>query len=272
MTKKLAKMLSVPAQKKRKRKKKKKQRRVSARVKTLHRDIVMNVGEKRAMEILYDVIKFQGHKVPEIDLTLEDPASQFCINMYAEIADWDYKHLSLFIKEITGKPSTQKEIASLLGTTKSIFHALFIDEEDVTKAHLLRYDSKWKMWPKVRTSKRRKKMADSKLATRKKSSRNKASRKKASRKKVVAKKKGKRKAAKKAAKKTAAFKPKTRGLTENSKIKVVKDSGTPKMANRKVVKRKVPPAGIKASTLIERTGCTLRTIDGMIQKGFFKKA
>lgn len=271
MTKKLKEMMSTKPSKKKKRKKK-----VPRKDRSKHRGITFapNIGDKRAMEILYDVIKFQGHVVPEVDLTVSDPASTFAINMYAEIGSWDYKHLKLFIQEITGKPPQHKEIASLLGTAKSIFHTLFMDEDD-SKAKVLRYDSKWKMWPKVRTKPRRKKMADSKLATKKKASRKKASKKKVTKKTQRKKAPAKKKVAKKkvAKKKTAKKKaPSVKGLSESSKIKKVKDAGTPKMANRKTVMSKVPPAGIKASTLMERTGCTLRTIEAMIKKGFLTVA
>ncbi len=193
MTKKLDKMMKSHPKKKPRKKKKK---RIPAKDRAKHRGVILNVGEKRAMEVLYDVIRFQGHKVPVINLFMDDPASDFCINMYAEIASWDFKHLMLFISEITGKSPAHTEMASLLGTVKSIFHALFIDEEETTKAHLLRYDSKWKMWPgKIRLKPKRRRK--SKMATKKARSKKKASTKRASKKKVAA--RGKKKAAKKAA-------------------------------------------------------------------------
>lgn len=194
MTKKLDKMMKSRTKKKTKRRKK-----VPAKDRAKHRGVVFAVGEKRAMEVLYDVIRFQGHKVPAINLFMDDPAADFCINMYSEIASWDYKHLTLFIKEITGKPPAHTEMASLLGTSKSIFHALFIDEEETTKAHLLRYDSKWKMWPgtiRLRPKRRRKSKMATKKAKRK--SKKKASTKRAATKKTAAR-RGKKKAAKKAA-------------------------------------------------------------------------
>ena len=194
MTKKLQKMMKKPSKKKKKVKRKRK--RIPAKDRAKHRGITLTVGEKRAMEILYDVIKFQGHKVPAINLFLEDPAADFCINMYAEFASWEYKSLTTFIVEITGKEPVHAEIASLLGTVKSIFHALFIDEEDTTQAALLRYDSKWKMWPgKVRLKPKRRRK--SKMATKKKGKKGKTSTKRAtSKKKRVVKKSGRKKAAK----------------------------------------------------------------------------
>lgn len=190
MTKKLDKMMKSHPKKKPRRRKK-----TPPKDRAKHRGVVLSIGEKRAMEILYDVIKFQGHKVPVINLFMDDPASDFCINMYKEIASWDYKHLTLFISEITGNPPVHKETASLLGTVKSIFHALFIDEEDTTKAHLLRYDAKWKMWPgKIRLKPKRKRK--SKMATKKARSKKKASTKRAAKKKAA---RGKKKATKKAA-------------------------------------------------------------------------
>lgn len=194
MTKKLQKMMKKPSKKKAKRKRKKK---IPARDRAKHRGITFIVGEKRAMEILYDVIKFQHHKVPAINLFIEDPAADFCINMYQEIASWEYKHLTTFIFEITGKQPVHKELASLLGTVKSIFHALFIDEVETTQEALLRYDSKWKMWPgKIRLKPKRRRK--SKMATKK--AKGKTSSKRASKKKV-----GKKttRTAKKAAKKAA---------------------------------------------------------------------
>jgi hypothetical protein len=200
MTKKLQKMMKKPAKKKAKRKK-----RIAAKDRAKHRGITFSVGEKRAMEILYDMIKTQRHKVPVINLFMEDPAADFCINMYAEIASWDYHILVVFVEEITGKKPVHTEIASLLGSAKSIFHALFMDEDEATKEQLLRYDSKWKMWPgKIRLKPKRR--SKTKMAT-----------KKASRKKVS----GKRAARKTAAKKVAKSASKANGsarVSDESKV------------------------------------------------------
>jgi hypothetical protein len=129
--------------------------------------------------------------------------------MYAELASWSYKDLNSFIEEITGELVKHTEHASLLGTVKCIFHALFTDEEETTKAALLRYDSKWKMWPgKVRLKPRRKRKSD---MARKKAAKKKASKKQAVKKKATAK---KTRTAKKAAKKTAkkAASPRENGI------------------------------------------------------------
>lgn len=198
MTKKLDKMMKSSRKKKKKVKKKK---RILAKDRAKHRGITFDVGEKRAMEMLYDIIKFQGHKVPVINLFMEDPAADFCINMYSEISSWDYKNLVAFILEITGNPPEHTEIASLLGTVKSIFHALFMDEDDITKEQLLRYDSKWKMWPgkiRLKPKRRRKSKMATKKAARKKTSTKRASRKKVSRKKTSRKRAAKKRTAKRA--------------------------------------------------------------------------
>jgi hypothetical protein len=193
MTKKLEKMMKSPSKKK---KRARKTKRIPAKERARHRGIVFSVGEKRAMEILYDMIKTQRHKVPVINLYMDDPAADFCINMYAEIASWDYHVLIVFIEEITGKKPAHTEIASLLGTAKSIFHALFMDEDEATKEQLLRYDSKWKMWPgkiRLKPKRRKSKMATNKNASRKKTSSKRAAAKKTGRRKVSKKKTTKRK-------------------------------------------------------------------------------
>ena len=207
MTKKLKEMMTKKkpsAKKKRKRKK-----RVPTRDKCLHRGVKFKpgMGDKRAMELLYDFIKVQGHQVPAINLFMEDPCADFSINMYSELASWSYKDLNSFIEEITGELVKHTEHASLLGTVKCIFHALFTDEEETTQAALLRYDSKWKMWPgKVRLKPRRKRKKD--MATKK------AKGKKASSKRAVNKKVGKKtRTAKKAAKKKTAKKAASGGRT-----------------------------------------------------------
>lgn len=206
MTKKLDKMLESKG---RKNKKKKTPRKNRAK----HRGIIFNVGEKRAMEILYDMIRLQRHRVPVINLFMDDPAADFCINMYSEISTWDYHHLVLFIEEITGKKPEHAETASLLGTAKSIFHALFMDEDEATKEQLLRYDSKWKMWPgEIRRKPKRRK---SKMAT-KKAARKKTSTKRASRKKTSTKKSSRKRVAKKGrqvAKKKAASNGRTNSIS-----------------------------------------------------------
>lgn len=187
MTKKLDKMMKSPSKKK---KRARKTKRIPAKDRAKHRGIVFNVGEKRAMEVLYDMIKTQRHKVPVINLYMDDPAADFCINMYAEIASWDYHVLVVFIEEITGKKPKHAELPSLLGTAKSIFHALFMDEDEATKEQLLRYDSKWKMWPgKIRLKPKRRRKSE--MATKK------ASRKKVSSKRAAAKKTGRKKASNK---------------------------------------------------------------------------
>lgn len=196
MTKKLNKMMTTPTKEKVKRKKRKK--RVPTQEQCLHRGIKFKpgIGDKRAMELFYDFIKVQGHKAPAINLFMDDPCADFSINMYAEVADWSYSHLSTFIEEITGERPKHREHASLLGTVKCIFHALFTDTEDTSQAALLRYDSKWKMWPgKIRLKPKRRRK--SKMATKK------ASKKKASSKRAVNKKVGKKatRTAKKAASK-----------------------------------------------------------------------
>lgn len=198
MTKKLNKMMTTPTKEKVKRKKRKK--RVPTKEQCLHRGVKFKpgMGDKRAMELLYDFIKVQRHKVPAINLFLDDPCADFSINMYAELADWSYQHLNSFIEEITGELVKHTEHASLLGTVKCIFHALFTDTEDTSQAALLRYDSKWKMWPgKIRLKPKRRRK--SKMAT-KKASKKKASSKRAVNKKTrTAKKAGRKKAASKKA-------------------------------------------------------------------------
>lgn len=200
MTKKLKEMMTP---KKTSAKKKRRRKRVPTKDQCLHRGVKFIVGDKRAMEFLYDAIKFQGHVPPAINMYMEDPCADFCINMYAEIASWDYKHLVTFIQEISGEQPKHKEQASLLGTVKSIFHALFTDNEETTQAALLRYDSKWKMWPgkirlKPKGRKRKSRMATKKKASKKKQA---TKKKKVTRtaKKTARKKVGKKKTTKKAA-------------------------------------------------------------------------
>lgn len=202
MTKKLKEMMTP---KKPSAKRKKRKKRVPTKDQCLHRGVKFQsgIGDKRAMELLYDFIKVQRHKVPVINLYMDDPCADFSINMYSELSDWSYEHLRSFIEEITGETPKHAEHASLLGTVKCIFHALFTDIEDTTQAALLRYDSKWKMWPgKIRLKPRRKRKSDmAKKAKKKgKASTKKAVNKKATAKKTrTAKKAGKKKTAKKAA-------------------------------------------------------------------------
>lgn len=206
MTKKLDKMMKPSPKKKRR-----KTKRIPAKMRAQHRGIVFGVGEKRAMEILYDMIKTQRHKVPVINLYMDDPAADFCINMYAEIASWDYHVLVVFIEEITGKKPKHAELASLLGTAKSIFHALFMDEDEATKEQLLRYDSKWKMWPgKIRLKPKRRRKSE--MATKK------ASRKKVSSKRAAAKKTGRRKASKKKTAKRKSSGGRLSPITDDTKL------------------------------------------------------
>jgi hypothetical protein len=69
----------------------------------------------------------------------------------------------------------------MLGTVKAIFHAIF--EEEASKEDVCRYDSAWKMWPKVRLKpsrkERRKEMATKKAGSKKKGSTKRAVKKKA---------------------------------------------------------------------------------------------
>jgi hypothetical protein len=204
-----------------------------------------SVGLKAAMVMMCETIESMGRKPPEINVTLKDPASNFVIRMYDEIAKWPDKALGEFIKDVTGEVPKPMDTPSMIGTVKKIFHELFLVEAKDT-SDVLRYDSRWKMWPHVR----RKPLQEGEDEMGKKAS--------------------KKKVAKKVAKKTSA--KKKSGVTESTKIKVVKDSKTPKMPARQKVKKAVPPAGITAGKLMEKTGCTLKTIDAMIGKGFLVAA
>lgn len=194
MTKKLEKMLSVSRKKKKRRSKKSKTKKLTTKQALATRGITLarTIGLKKAMEIMCEHIEVQRHKIPAVDLMSDDPAANFMIAMYRELSSWNDTNLRLFIGTITGEPPKFKDTASMLGTVKRIFHAIFLDDEP-SKEDVLRYDSVWKMWPNVRRKKERKTMVDSKLATRKKTSAKKASRKKVLSRRKTSKKKASRK-------------------------------------------------------------------------------
>ena len=166
MTKKLDAMLKP---RKKTKKKTRRKKRVPTKERCLHRGVRWKpgIGDKRAMELLYDFIKVQGHTPPAINLYMDDPCADFRINMYAEIGAWSYKHLCLFIEELTGERPQHQEHASLLGTVKCVFHALFLDEDELTQEALMRYDSKWKMWPGKIRLKPKGRRRKSRMATKK---------------------------------------------------------------------------------------------------------
>lgn len=196
MTKKLDRML-----KPRKKVKKKRTRKRLKKDACVHRGVKFSVGIKRAIDLMVEAIQMQGHSVPSVNLYSEDPAAMFAINMYEEIGSWDDAHLGEYIREVTGKPPTNFDTASMLGTVKCIFHAIF--DDGATKEDVSHYLSVWKMWPKVRSKPKRRK---SKMATKKKARKKaakKTSTKRAVRKKAGAKKAPAKRVAKKAAKKTA---------------------------------------------------------------------
>jgi len=225
-------------------KKKRRRKRVPTKDQCLHRGVKFKpgIGDKRAMELLYDFCKVQGRPVPAINLFMEDPCADFCINMYAELASWSYKDLNSFIEEITGELVKHTEHASLLGTVKCIFHALFTDNEETTQAALLRYDSKWKMWPgKVRLKPRRKRKSD---MAKKKAAKKKASKKAAVNKKATAKKtRTQKKTAKKGAKKKA--------VTRENGIQVHEGAVT------KMLKRR---SGASVMEVVDKVGISKKSV------------
>lgn len=130
MTKKLDRML-----KPRKKVKKKRTRKRLKKDACVHRGVKFSVGIKRAIDLMVEAIQMQGHSVPSVNLYSDDPAAMFAINMYEEIGSWDDAHLGEYIREVTGKPPTHFDTASMLGTVKCIFHAIFDDgapKEDVS--------------------------------------------------------------------------------------------------------------------------------------------
>lgn len=246
MTKKLEKMMTTP---RKKAKKKARKKRVPTKDQCLHRGIKFRpgIGDKRAMELLYDFIKVQRHTPPAINLYMEDPCSDFCINMYAELSDWSYQHLCLFIEEITGDKPKHAEHASLLGTVKCIFHALFTDKEETTQAALLRYDSKWKMWPgKVRLKPRRRRKSN--MATKKKAKKQ-ATKKKASKKKAPA--RSKKRVQKKTGKKKAAATGRTNSIEVHTS------------AVEKLLKRKT---GASVLEVVDKVGISKKSVRKLFEE------
>lgn len=220
MTKKLQKMIKNPKPKVRKKKEKKltKKQRLAVRGVTLH------VGVRKTIDLMAEHIREQGLSVPTVDLSSKDPASKFSIHMYASIGKWGDNHLAMFIEGVTGDVPKFKDVPSMLGTVRAIFHAIF--EEEASREDVIRYDSAWKMWPNVRLKpskkERRKEMATSKGST-----------KKASRKKVGAKKTAKNKTTKVDKKKV--------GKKKADKKKAIKKTGgrlTPITGDTKLLKKK----------------------------------
>lgn len=63
---------------------------------------------------------------------------------------------------------------------------------------------------------------------------------------------------------------KTGEVTADSMLFVIEGSREPTMPKRKVIKRSVPASGVRASDLMAKTDCTLRTLNAMIRRGFIE--
>jgi len=220
MTKKLQKMIREPKPGKPiviKNKKLTKKQRLAIRGVKLH------VGVRKTIDLMAEHISAQNLAIPSVNLSSKDPASAFAIKMYAAIGRWDAKHLAMFIEGVTGKIPKFGDDASMLGTVKAIFHAIF--EDEATREEVNRYDSVWKMWPNIRLKPSKKERREE-MATAK--GKKQASKKKVSTKKARGKKPADKKVGRKPAKKT-------------KKKSVKKGGGTrlaPMTGDTKLVKKK----------------------------------
>ena len=244
MTKKLDRML-----KPRKKAKKKRTRKRLPKDACVHRGVKFSVGIKQAIDLMVDAIRMQGHSVPSVNLYSEDPAAMFAINMYEEIGSWSDAALGEYIVGVTGKPPTHFDTASMLGTVKCIFHAIF--DDGASKEEVSHYCSVWKMWPKVRSKpKRRKSKMATKKAARKKASKKKTTTKRAVRKKAAAKKAPARRAAKK---KTAKKKAAANGSASSRQNSI--SAHAPKL--EKLLKRKT---GVNVAEATEALGISKKSV------------
>lgn len=189
---------------------------------------------KHAMELLDKTIEASKQPKLYMDTRSEHPATRFLIALYDRIGHWNDVMMREFIEALTDTPVPESRSEKIVLVGKLAKEAFEYGESPEP------YLARWKMWPHQRSSTQDGEDDMSKKATTTKEGA-----------------KGKN------------VPPKRKStVSERAKLKPVDTEKKPKIEKRREVLAAVSKAGITAEALMKKTGCSMKTIEALIKKGF----